>query len=109
MQFNIPHPSPFWPLGALIKPSCVTWSTASRDHSVFSIWLQPVTGVSAQDMAEQVTEAEDTLIWGLELLVSLGKVLLQKAKEEAQGKGSLYVLYLLFLKIQSNPDLAQDL
>lgn len=32
----------------------------------------------------ELTEAEDSLIRGLTMLVSLGKVLLQKAKEEAQ-------------------------
>lgn len=40
-------------------------------------------------MAEQLTEAEDTLVQGLGLLVSLGRVLLQKAKKEAAEDGFL--------------------
>ncbi|KAJ0026779.1 hypothetical protein NQD34_017779 [Periophthalmus magnuspinnatus] len=34
-------------------------------------------------MAEKMTEAEDTLVRGLSMLVSLGRVLLQKARDEA--------------------------
>lgn len=40
-------------------------------------------------MAEDLTEAEDTLVRGLTMLVSLGRVLLHKAKDEATEKGFL--------------------
>lgn len=40
-------------------------------------------------MAEELTEAEDTLVRGLTMLVSLGRVLLHKAKDEAAEEGFL--------------------
>ncbi|KAJ0061201.1 hypothetical protein NL108_013514 [Boleophthalmus pectinirostris] len=62
-------------------------------------------------MAEEMTETEDALVRGLSLLVSLGRVLLQKAKDEAaESEGFLpYKITTMFGLITGGTTLFKNL
>lgn len=61
-------------------------------------------------MAEELTEAEDTLVRGLTMLVSLGRVLLDKAKQEAAEAGFLpYKITTMFGLITGGATLFKNL
>lgn len=61
-------------------------------------------------MAEELTEAEDTLVRGLSMLVSLGNVLLNKAREESAEEGFLpYKITTMFGLITGGATLYKNL
>lgn len=84
-----------WPAGVAKAPSaCTIWYghvvwIGSCGRRFLQSWFLPAVvrgSLSEQvDMAEDVSEAEDTLRSALTLLVNLGKLLLQNAKQEAEG------------------------